>query len=203
MRRQRNDRRTRPRDTGTFIARDAHRSMLMTYVVATLAPLNCVGPFQPVAGDHFNEIVTPPPATADADADDFLLSGQTNRDRHVLCEAAGLVSSHRGGAAAVTSPEVTSSSASGRAKPCRCPARAIASLPSRPPPKLRSHCRPATASRQGPRAIAPFQRIGSRHDVTRYLAIARANCLGWCCSGGMRHCFSPTRNCSRTARSTL
>ena len=42
------------------------------------------GSFQPIAGNQFNEIVTPLLATADAEADDFVLPGQTNRDRHAL-----------------------------------------------------------------------------------------------------------------------
>ena len=90
MSRQRNVRRTRPRDTGTFIARDARRSMLMTVVVTCPAALNRVGPSKPIAGNHFNEIVAPPLATADADADDFVFPGQTDGDRHVLAQGCGV-----------------------------------------------------------------------------------------------------------------
>ena len=56
------------------------------------------GSFQPIAGNHFNEIVAPPLATADADADDFVFPGQTDGDHHVLAQGSdvGFVPLRRG-----------------------------------------------------------------------------------------------------------
>jgi hypothetical protein len=46
--------------------------------------------FQPIASNHFNEIVASRLATADADADDLFLSGQTDRDHHILTQGCGV-----------------------------------------------------------------------------------------------------------------
>jgi len=46
--------------------------------------------FQPIAGNHFNEIVGPLLATADSDADDFVLRRQTDGDRYFLAQGCGV-----------------------------------------------------------------------------------------------------------------